>query len=112
MENIGMFIMGSIVCALYLTGYLYMIKYANDSHDSDLKKDIEKALLKDKKVAKKIDNKYSQSVETDDKTFEKRMEDEDQKFTFLYFVGALLGVAFIGKSGILDSPPGLGSGFG
>ena len=37
-----MFIMGSIVCALYLTGYLYMIKYANDSHDSDLKKDIEK----------------------------------------------------------------------
>ena len=43
MENIGMFIMGCIVCALYLTGYLYMIKYANDSHDSDLKKDIEKA---------------------------------------------------------------------
>ena len=38
-----MFVMGCIVCALYLTGYLYMIKYANDSHDSDLKKDIEKA---------------------------------------------------------------------
>jgi hypothetical protein len=76
------------------------------------KKDIEKALLKDKKVAKKIDTKYSQSVETDDKTFEKRMEDEDQKLTFLYFIGALLGVAFIGKSGVLDSPPGLGSGFG
>ena len=37
-----MFIMGSVVCGLYLTGYLYMIKYANDSHDSDLKKDIEK----------------------------------------------------------------------
>ena len=43
MENIGMFIMGSVVCGLYLTGYLYMIQYANDSHDSDLKKDIEKA---------------------------------------------------------------------
>ena len=43
MENIRMFIMGSVVCGLYLTGYLYMIKYANDSHDSDLKKDIEKA---------------------------------------------------------------------
>lgn len=38
-----MFIMGCVVCALYLSGYLYMIKYANDSHDSDLKKDIEKA---------------------------------------------------------------------
>ena len=76
------------------------------------KNDIKNALLKDKKVAKKIDTKYSQSVETDDKTFEKRMEDEDKKFTFLYFIGALLGCAFIGKSGILDSPPGLGSGFG
>jgi hypothetical protein len=41
MENIGMFVMGSIVCGLYLTGYLYMIKYANDSHDKDMKKDIE-----------------------------------------------------------------------
>tara|TARA_B100001142_G_scaffold63397_1_gene62698 strand:- start:2609 stop:2782 length:174 start_codon:yes stop_codon:yes gene_type:complete len=43
MENIGMFIMGSVVCGLYLTGYLYMIKYANDSHDEDMKSDIEKA---------------------------------------------------------------------
>ena len=43
MENVGMFIIGCIVCALYLTGYLYMIKYANDSHDRDLKNDLEKA---------------------------------------------------------------------
>ena len=43
MENIGMFNMGSVVCGLYLTGYLYMIKYANDSHDEDMKSDIEKA---------------------------------------------------------------------
>ena len=43
MENIGMFIMGCVVCGLYLTGYLYMIKYANDSHDKDIEKDIEKA---------------------------------------------------------------------
>ena len=43
MENIGMFIMGCVVCGLYLTGYLYMIKYANDSYDKDIKKDIEKA---------------------------------------------------------------------
>ena len=46
MENIGMFIMGSVVCGLYLTGYLYMIKYANDSHDEDMKKDIEAARRK------------------------------------------------------------------
>ena len=38
-----MFIIGCVVCALYLTGYLYMIKYANDSHDRDLKNDLEKA---------------------------------------------------------------------
>ena len=38
-----MFIMGCVVCGLYLTGYLYMMKYANDSHDEDLKRDIEKA---------------------------------------------------------------------
>ena len=43
MENLGMFIIGCVVCALYLTGYLYMIKYANDSHDRDLKNDLEKA---------------------------------------------------------------------
>ena len=43
MENIGMFIMGCVVCGLYLTGYLYMIKYANDSYYKDIKKDIEKA---------------------------------------------------------------------
>lgn len=43
MENIGMFIMGCVVCGLYLTGYLYMIKYANDSYDKDIKKNIEKA---------------------------------------------------------------------
>ena len=43
MENLGMFIIGSLVCGLYLTGYLYMIKYANDSHDQDHKRDIEKA---------------------------------------------------------------------
>ena len=43
MENVGMFIIGCIVCALYLTGYLYMIKYANDSHDRDLKNDLENA---------------------------------------------------------------------
>ena len=41
MENVGMFIMGCVVCGLYLSGYLYMIKYANDSHDEDLKRDIE-----------------------------------------------------------------------
>ena len=46
MENIGMFIMGSVVCGLYLTGYLYMIKYANDSHDEDMKNDIEAARRK------------------------------------------------------------------
>ena len=46
MENIGMFIMGSVVCGLYITGYLYMIKYANDSHDEDMKKDIEAARRK------------------------------------------------------------------
>ena len=33
-----MFIMGCVVCGLYLTGYLYMIKYANDSYDKDIKK--------------------------------------------------------------------------
>ena len=38
-----MFIMGCVVCGLYLTGYLYMIKYANDSYDKDIKNDIEKA---------------------------------------------------------------------
>ena len=43
MENIGMFIVGSVVFGLYLTGYLYMIKYANDSYDKDIKNDIEKA---------------------------------------------------------------------
>jgi len=41
-----MFIMGCVVCGLYLSGYLYMIKYANDSHDKDLKRDIEKAKRK------------------------------------------------------------------
>jgi|TARA_B100001094_G_scaffold94873_1_gene90816 hypothetical protein len=46
MENVGMFIMGCVVCGLYLSGYLYMIKYANDSHDEDLKRDIEKAKRK------------------------------------------------------------------
>tara|TARA_B100000787_G_scaffold107367_1_gene79669 strand:+ start:28 stop:201 length:174 start_codon:yes stop_codon:yes gene_type:complete len=46
MENIGMFIMGSVVCGLYLTGYLYMIKYANDSHDKAIKGDKEKAKRK------------------------------------------------------------------
>ncbi len=52
MENIGMFIMGCVVCGLYLTGYLYMIKYVNDSHDEDMRKDIEKARkkLSDKNV--------------------------------------------------------------
>ena len=43
MENIGMFIVGSVVFGLYLTGYLYMIKYANDSYDKDIKNDIGKA---------------------------------------------------------------------
>jgi len=33
-----MFIVGSVVFGLYLTGYLYMIKYANDSYDKDIKK--------------------------------------------------------------------------
>ena len=42
-ENLGMFIIGCVVCGLYLTGYLYMIKYANDSHDQDYKRDIKKA---------------------------------------------------------------------
>jgi len=37
-----MFIMGSVVCGLYLTGYLYMIKYANDSHDKAIKGDKER----------------------------------------------------------------------
>ena len=41
-----MFIMGSVVCGLYLTGYLYMIKYANDSHDEDMKRDVEEARRK------------------------------------------------------------------
>ena len=35
-----------VLCGLYLSGYLYMIKYANDSHDEDLKRDIEKAKRK------------------------------------------------------------------
>ena len=47
MENLGMFIVGCVVCGLYVTGYLYMIKYANDSHDNDLKRDIEKARARD-----------------------------------------------------------------
>ena len=47
MENLGMFIVGCVVCGLYVTGYLYMIKYANDSHDEDLKRDIEKARARD-----------------------------------------------------------------
>jgi|TARA_B110000444_G_scaffold253369_1_gene284130 hypothetical protein len=47
MENLGMFIVGCVVCGLYVTGYLYMIKYANDSHDKDLKRDIEKARARD-----------------------------------------------------------------
>ena len=38
-----MFIVGCVVFGLYLTGYLYMIKYANDSYDKDIKNDIEKA---------------------------------------------------------------------
>ncbi|MDB0042571.1 hypothetical protein N9E80_00885 [Flavobacteriaceae bacterium] len=42
MENIGMFMVGCAVFGLYLTGYLYMIKYANDSYDKDIKNDIEK----------------------------------------------------------------------
>ena len=41
-----MFIMGCVVCVLYLSGYLDMIKYANDSHDEDFKRDIEKAKRK------------------------------------------------------------------
>jgi hypothetical protein len=49
MENIGMFIMGCVVCALYLSGYLYMIKYANDSHDSDLKKILKKLIKANQK---------------------------------------------------------------
>ena len=47
MENLGMFIVGCVICGLYVTGYLYMIKYANDSHDKDLKRDIEKARARD-----------------------------------------------------------------
>jgi hypothetical protein len=47
MENLGMFIVGCVVCGLYVSGYLYMIKYANDSHDKDLKRDIEKARARD-----------------------------------------------------------------
>ena len=38
-----MFMVGCVVFGLYLTGYLYMIKYANDSYDKDIKNDIEKA---------------------------------------------------------------------
>ena len=48
-----MFIIGCVVCALYLTGYLYMIKYANDSHDRDLKNDLEKARQKFFKIKEK-----------------------------------------------------------
>ena len=52
--------MGSVVCGLYLTGYLYMIKYANDSHDEDMKIDIEKARRnmssKDNKEKKRVIN--------------------------------------------------------
>ena len=55
MENLGMFIIGCVVCALYLTGYLYMIKYANDSHDRDLKNDLEKAR---KNFSKSKKNKF------------------------------------------------------
>jgi hypothetical protein len=36
MENMGMFIVGAIIFALYLAGYLYMIKYANDGQRRDM----------------------------------------------------------------------------
>ena len=55
MENLGMFIVGCVVCGLYVTGYLYMIKYANDSHDKDMKKDIE--------IAKRNQSEFSEKDE-------------------------------------------------
>ena len=57
MENLGMFIIGCVVCGLYLTGYLYMIKYANDSHDQNYKRDIKK-LEKDYKKTNKTSLKF------------------------------------------------------
>ncbi len=47
-----MFIVGSVVFGLYLTGYLYMIKYANDSYDKDIKNDVEKARHNPTKINK------------------------------------------------------------
>ena len=52
MENIGMFMVGCVVFGLYLTGYLYMIKYANDSYDKDIKNDIKKARHNPTKINK------------------------------------------------------------
>jgi len=56
MENIGMFVMGFIVCGLYLTGYLYMIKYANDSQDKAVENDKEKARRKLSKDNDEVNN--------------------------------------------------------
>ena len=39
MEHIGMFIIGAIIFGLYMAGYLFMIKYANDGQRRDMKRD-------------------------------------------------------------------------
>ena len=39
MEHMGMFIVGAIIFGLYMAGYLYMIKYANDGQRRDMERD-------------------------------------------------------------------------
>jgi|TARA_R110000823_G_C15676887_1_gene473768 hypothetical protein len=39
MEHMGMFIVGAIIFVLYLAGYLFMIKYANDGQRRDMARD-------------------------------------------------------------------------
>ena len=39
MENMGMFIVGAIIFGLYMAGYLFMIKYANDGQRRDMARD-------------------------------------------------------------------------
>jgi len=36
-----MFIVGAIIFGLYMVGYLYMIKYANDGQRRDMERDVE-----------------------------------------------------------------------
>ena len=39
MEHMGMFIVGAIIFVLYLAGYLFMIKYANDGQRRNMARD-------------------------------------------------------------------------